>query len=52
MNLLAHLLDFWRAFQTEAGTSDASFDERFYEAFYFGDSQALAERIHGFFRKG
>jgi uncharacterized protein YhfF len=42
MAIPAHLLDFWNDFAGAAGTVDAA---RFYEAFCFGDSEALANEL-------
>lgn len=39
-----HLEPFWRSFAAIAGSP---VDERFYEAFYFGDSEALANELAG-----
>lgn len=39
-----HLEPFWRPFAAKAGSP---VDERFYEAFYFGDSEALANELAG-----
>lgn len=46
MHVPAQLLDFWTACRSGVGAADdARFDERFYEAFYFGDSQPLADEL-------
>lgn len=37
-----HLTPFWSAFAATTGEAD---DARFYEAFYFGDSEALANEL-------
>lgn len=42
MAMPSHLLDFWNAFVRVNGTVD---DARFYEAFYFGDSEQLANEL-------
>ena len=39
-----HLEPFWRSF---AAIAQSPVDERFYEAFYFGDSEALADELAG-----
>ena len=39
-----HLEPFWQSFAAIAGSP---VDERFYEAFYFGDSEALANELAG-----
>ena len=46
MNIPSHHLDVWTACRSALGAADdAGFDERFYEAFFFGDSQALADEL-------
>jgi uncharacterized protein YhfF len=42
MPIPAHLSDFWRAFATSTGGADAG---RFYEAFFFGDTEELANEL-------
>ena len=42
MTIPPHLLDFWNTFVRANGTVD---DARFYEAFYFGDSEKLANEL-------
>lgn len=42
MAIPPHLLDYWNAFIRANGAVD---DERFYEAFYFGDSEQLANEL-------
>lgn len=39
--LPANVVEFWRAFASSAGVSDA----RFYEAFYFADTEELANSL-------
>ncbi len=46
MPIPAQCHDFWTAFRSAVGAADKErLDERFYEAFYFGDSQALADEL-------
>ncbi|MBB2487325.1 ASCH domain-containing protein [Mitsuaria sp. WAJ17] len=46
MTLTAQLHDFWSAFRSAAADADGKrLDERFYEAFFFGDSQPLADEL-------
>ena len=42
MNVPAHLAKFWSAYSASVGGVD---DARFYEASYFGDSEALANEL-------
>jgi uncharacterized protein YhfF len=43
MPVPAHLQSFWNAFAT--ATDGGADEERFYEAFFFGDSEALANEL-------
>jgi uncharacterized protein YhfF len=49
MPVPAHLLTFWRAF-TEV--TEGAHESRFYEAFYFGDSEDMAIELAGLVLKG
>jgi len=42
MPIPSHLAQFWREFARSVGGVD---DERFYEAFFFGDSESLADEL-------
>jgi len=44
-----HLLPFWRAFIEPTGGAD---EERFYEAFFFGDSEELANELAALVLRG
>lgn len=44
MEVPRHLEPFWRSF---AASAQGPVDERFFEAFYFGDSEALANELAG-----
>lgn len=49
MPIPAHLRDYWQAFSAAVGGVD---DARFFEAFYFGDSEALADELAALVLKG
>jgi uncharacterized protein YhfF len=49
MSVPQHLEPFWRSF---AEIARGPADERFYEAFYFGDSEALANELAGLVLQG